>query len=71
MEVKNIDKQTIFLSENESKDCLVWNIGIKKNSIYFTWNRKFYVFDLDISKYYGIFTSGGSRNSKGGGGGGV
>ena len=39
MEVKNIDKQTIFLSENESKYCLVWNIGIKKNSIYFTWNR--------------------------------
>ena len=47
MKVKNIGKRTIFLSSNEGKCCLVSNVGIKENSIYFTQKRNLYVFDLD------------------------
>ena len=47
VKVKNIGKRTIFLSKTEGKCCLVSNIGIKENSIYFTRNRNLYVFDLD------------------------
>ena len=47
MKVKNIGKRTIFLSRNEDKCCLVSNVGIKENSIYFTHKRNLYVFDLE------------------------
>ena len=45
--VRNIGKQTIFLSADEGKCRLVQNAGIKENSIYFTRYRNLYVFDLD------------------------